>query len=153
MLGKLEVVETKALPAAVIPVSIPRSEIRNAMGPAMQELMAQIPAKGFVPAGRIFSHHLTTEPARFEFEVGIPVAGAVTPAGRVKGGELPARKVVRTVYTGGYEGLGQAWGEFDAQVKAAGHKTTGEFWEVYTTGPESGNDPGQWQTELNMVLR
>ena len=153
MLGPIEVAETKALPAAVIPISIPRSEIRNAMGPAMQELMAQVQTKGLVPSGRIFSHHLITDPARFEFELGIPVAGAVTPAGRVKGGELPARKVVRTIYTGGYEGLGQAWGQFDAQVKAAGHRTTGEFWEVYTTGPESGDDPGRWQTELCKVLR
>lgn len=153
MLSPLEVVETKAMAAAVIPISIPRSEIRNVMGPAMQELLAQIPLKGFVPAGRIFSHHFITDPARFEFEVGIPVSGAVTPAGRVKGGTLPARKVVRTVYAGDYEGLGAAWQAFDAQVKAAGHRTTGEFWEVYTVGPESGNDPEQWRTELNMVLR
>jgi effector-binding domain-containing protein len=153
MLSPLEVVETKAQAAAVIPVSIPRSEIRQAMGPAMQELMAQISAKGFVPAGRIFSHHFKSDPARFEFEVGIPVAGAVTPAGRVKSGELPARRVVRTTYTGSYDGLGEAWGKFSAQVDAAGHQTTGEFWEVYTTGPESGDDPGRWQTELCKVLR
>jgi effector-binding domain-containing protein len=42
---------------------------------------------------------------------------------------------------------------FSAQVAAAGHQTTGEFWEVYTTGPESGSDPKQWRTELNLVLR
>lgn len=152
MLGRLEVVETNTIPAAVIHIAIPKGEIRNVMGPAMQELMALVAAKGITPAGRIFSHHFIHDPERFEFEVGIPVSGAVKPAGRVTSGELPARRVVRTLYTGGYEGLGAAWGEFSAAVEKAGHRTTGEFWEVYLTGPETGPDESRYTTELAKVL-
>jgi hypothetical protein len=46
MLSPMNVVQTQTVPAAVIPLSIPRSEIRNVMGPAMQELMAQVPTRG-----------------------------------------------------------------------------------------------------------
>lgn len=152
MLGRLEVVETDTIPAAVIPIKIPKTEIRNVMGPAMQELMALVAAKGITPTGRIFSHHFIHDPERFEFEVGIPVRGAVRPVGRVRGGDLPARKVVRTIYTGGYEGLGAAWGEFTAAVEQTGHRTTEEFWEVYLTGPETGPEGSRYTTELVKVL-
>lgn len=152
MLDPLVTRSTTALPAAVIPMKVPKEKIKDVMGPAIQELMALIPAGKITPAGRIFSHHFATDPGHFDLEVGIPVTGAVTPAGRVVAGTLPARRVVSTVYHGGYEGLGAAWGAFDAQVKGRGEKTTGEFWEVYLTGPESGADASQWTTELAMVL-
>jgi len=153
MLDEPTIVETKALAAAVIHLKIKKEEIRNVMGPAMQELMALIPSGGITPAGRIFSHHFATDPGHFEFEVGIPVTGKVTATGRVVAGELPARRVIRTNYRGGYEGLGEAWGQFEAAIKARSVATTGEFWEVYTTGPESGPDETKWSTELNKVVR
>lgn len=152
MLDEPMIVETKALAAAVIRMKIRKEEIRNVMGPAMQELLALIPSGGITPAGRIFSHHFKTDAAHFEFEVGIPATGAVKPAGRVVAGTLPAKRVIRTFYHGGYEGLGAAWGAFDAQVKGRGERTTGESWEIYETGPESGPDEGKWRTELAMVL-
>lgn len=152
MLDELEIMTTMALPAAVIRLKIKKEEIRTVMGPAMQELMALIPTGAITPAGRIFSHHFKTDPEHFDLEVGIPVSGTVKAAGRVVSGTLPAKRVIRTIYHGGYEGLGGAWGEFDAQVKSRGEPTTGEFWEIYETGPESGPDEGKWRTELAMVL-
>ena len=152
MLDEPKITDTKAQPAAVIRMKIKKEEIRTVMGPAMQELMALIPTGGITPAGRIFSHHFKTDPGYFDLEVGIPVTGQVKPAGRVVAGVLPAKRVITTVYHGGYEGLGAAWGEFDATVKAQGTKTTGEFWEIYETGPESGPDEKKWATRLAMVV-
>ena len=152
MLDPITITTTTALQAAVIRLKIKKEEIRTAMGPAMQELLALIPTGAITPAGRIFSHHFKTDAAHFDLEVGIPVSGAVKAGGRVATGTLPAKRVIRTIYQGGYEGLGSAWGEFDAQVKARGERTTGEFWEIYETGPESGPDAGKWRTELAMVL-
>lgn len=152
MLDEPTIVETKALPAAVIKLKIPKDEIAKVMGPAMQELMALVPTGAITPAGRIFSHHFKTDPGSWDFEVGIPVTGAVKGAGRVVAGSLPAKRVIRTIYRGGYEQLGAAWGAFTAQVQGRGEKTTGEFWEIYLTGPESGPDPKGWTTELAMVL-
>jgi hypothetical protein len=39
----------------------------------------------------------------------------VTPVGRVKAGQLPATTIARTIYHGDYDGLGAAWGEFEAR--------------------------------------
>jgi effector-binding domain-containing protein len=92
------------------------------------------------------------DPDTFDFEIGVPVTGPVSPAGRVKPGQLPATTVARTVYHGAYEGLAAAWGEFGAWIVANGHTPAPNLWECYAAGPESSPDPASWRTELNRPL-
>jgi effector-binding domain-containing protein len=70
----------------------------------------------------------------------------------VEAGQVPATRIARTVYTGPYQGLGQAWGEFERWIKAEGHTSAPDLWEWYVTGPESSPDPSAWRTELNRPL-
>jgi effector-binding domain-containing protein len=152
MIDTPQITQTSAQPAAVIHLTIPRAEIRNVMGPAHGELMSAIAAQGIAAAGPWFSHHLRMDPDVFDFEIGVPVAAPIVATGRVKPGGLPATTVARTTYHGGYEGLGAAWGELDAWVKAEGRAAAGDLWESYAAGPESGNDPSQWRTELSRPI-
>ncbi|MEO8348394.1 MAG: AraC family transcriptional regulator, partial [Acidobacteriota bacterium] len=57
--------------------------------------------------------------------------------------------VARTVYRGPYDGLGAAWGDFDAWLAANGHTPAADLSECYVSGPESRSDPA---TELNRRL-
>lgn len=152
MLETPHIVQADAQPAAVIRLTIPREGIQQAMGPGIAELMATIGAQGIAPAGPVFSHHLRMDPEVFDFEVGVPVARPVTASGRVRPGQLPAATVARTIYQGPYEGLGAAWAEFGTWITAQGHATAPDLWERYVTGPESGDDPSTWRTELNRPL-
>jgi effector-binding domain-containing protein len=152
MLDKPEIVQTDAQLAAVIRLTIPREEIRTVMGPGMAELQAAVAAQGIGSAGAIYSHHFRMDPEVFDFEIGVPVTAPISAAGRVKPGQLPAATVARTVYHGPYEGLGDAWGEFNAWIAAAGHTPAPDLWECYVAGPESGPDPATWRTELNRPL-
>lgn len=138
--------------AAVILITTPRSEMPKVFGPGVQELMGTLAAQGLAPAGAIFAHHLRMTPETFEFELGVPVAGTVKAAGRVRPGELPAATVARTVYHGGYEGLPAAWGEFMAWITAAGHATAPDLWESYVDGPHSSPDQSTWRTVLSRPL-
>jgi effector-binding domain-containing protein len=148
-----EILETPAVPAAMIRVTVPRSAIQSAMGPGIQEIMAAVTAQGIGPAGPWFTHHLRMDPATFDFAIGVPVNAPVTPVGRVVAGELPARaRVARTVYHGGFEGLALAWAAFDSWLTSEGFEPAPDFWEVYLVGPESGPDSSQWQTQLNRPL-
>ncbi|MBI5518332.1 MAG: GyrI-like domain-containing protein [Deltaproteobacteria bacterium] len=133
---------------AVLRITVPRNGIREVMGPAFAELLAVVKAQGVGPAGALFSHHHRMDPEVFDFEVGVPVTAAVTPSGRVEPGLLPAARVARTVYHGGYEGLGDAWGAFLTWVNTQPVAQRADFWETYLSGPESGLDPSRWQTEL-----
>ncbi len=147
-----QITQSTAQRAAVIRMKIPRSEIQKVMGPAIQEVMSTIASQGIKPAGPVFSHHFTMHPDTFDFEVGVPIAGDIKPAGRVQPSQLPTAKVARTVYHGGYEGLGAAWGQFTAWLRSNNHRTAPDLWECYVAGPESGPDPAQWRTELNRPL-
>jgi effector-binding domain-containing protein len=71
----------------------------------------------------------------------VPVAAPIVAAGRVQPSQVPATKVARTVFHGDYEGLGAAWGEFDAWIAANGHTPGPDLWERYVAGPESNPDP------------
>lgn len=152
MLDNLEITRTEARPAAVIHITIPREKIREVMGPGYQELMSTLSAQGVKPAGPWFSHHFKMDPHEFDFEIGVPVDTPFEAKGRVKPGEFPGTKVVRAVYRGGYEGLPNAWGEFEAWIKKAGIATAPNLWEIYAKGPESGPDSATWETELYRPL-
>jgi effector-binding domain-containing protein len=147
-----QIVQTPAQATAVIHLTIPRADMPKVMGPGIAELMGALAAQGITPAGAIFAHHFQITPESFDFELGVPVSRTVQPVGRVRPGQLPATTVARTIYHGGYEGLGAAWGEFDAWIKAQGRAPAANLWECYVQGPESGPDPARWRTELNRPL-
>ena len=152
MLDKPRILRTIAQQAAIIRLTIPRDQIRQVMGPAIQELMAALAAQGVAPAGPRFAHHLNMDLDIFDFEIGVTVTAPVAQAGRVTAGLLAGAMVARAVFHGGYEGLGAAWGEFNAWITAEGHTPGPDFWECYITGPESNSDSRAWRTELNRPL-
>ena len=139
--------------AAVIHLRIPRAEMMAVFGPAIEEIFGVLADEGIRPKGPVFAHHFRMEPGVFDFEIGVPVDKPIRGAGRVKRGELPAARVARTVYSGGYEGLPDAWGAFDKWLKQEGHGQADDLWEVYAVGPDRTDDPSQWRTELNRPLR
>lgn len=153
MIDEPSVLKHERQHTAVIRLTIPRTRIQEVMGPAIGEVMATVAAQGIAPTGAVFSHHFRMDPEKFDFEVGVPVASPVAPAGRVTPGELPTVTLARTVYQGPYEGLGEAWGGFVAWIVAAGHEAETDLWECYVKGPESGPDPAAWRTELNRPLK
>jgi len=148
MIDPPEIIETAAQRTAVIHLTIPRDQIQSVMGPAIEEVSAALAVQGIAPAGPLFDRHFAITDATFDFEVGFPVATPVAPAGRVYAGVLPAVRAAQTVYHGGYEGLGAAWGEFDAWLQANGHVTAPGLREHFLAGPQSGPDASTWRTLL-----
>jgi effector-binding domain-containing protein len=152
MIDTPKVVQTEARLTAMIHLTIPKADIQKEMGPGIQEVKATVARQGIEVTGPWLTHHLRIDPKVWDFEICVTVARPVTPAGRVKPGKWPAEKVARTVYHGGYEGLGQAWGEFSAWVEDQGLTPAEDFWEVYLVDPETTPDPSKWQTELTKPL-
>jgi effector-binding domain-containing protein len=153
MLDTTEILSVAEQRTATIHLTVPRSEIANVMDGAIREVLAVLAAQGMYPVGPCFSYHLQRPGDVFDFEVGFPVAREFTDSGRVKMSKLPACKIARTHYRGGFEGLGAAWGEFMASLARDGQQSQETLWECYLKGPESGNDPTQWCTQLNRPLQ
>ncbi len=152
MIETPHITQSEAQLTAAIHLTIPREQIQEVMGPAIGELMAAVGAQGIGPAGPLLSYHFRGELDIFDFEVAVPVTAPVTPVGRVKGSELKAAKVIRTIYHGPYEGLGEGWGEFMQWIEQSGLEKAPGFWERYLVGPESSDDPADWRTELNRPI-
>ena len=152
MLDTPQILQTTAQHTAVIPLVVPREKIREVMGPRISELMSTIAAQGISPTGPWFTNHRKMDPDIFDFAISIPVNKPVTAVGRVQPGELPSRRVARTIYQGPYEGLGEAWGEFMDWIEANGHQPAPDLWECYAYGPESTSDEATYRTELNRPL-
>jgi effector-binding domain-containing protein len=152
MLDNPNIIQTEEQLTAVIHLTIPRAEIQNVMGAAIAEVMSSIAAQGIAPIGPCFSYHLKIPSDIFDFEVGFPVNTSIRPIGRVKASKLPAAKIACTIYHGGYEGLGAAWGEFCAWIETEGLSAQDCLWESYTSGPESSPDTAKWTTTLNRPL-
>ena len=153
MIATPEIVQTKPEMAAVIHLTIPRAEMMKSFGRAVGELVAELAKQGLTPQGAVFAHHLTMSAATFDFELGFRINTPVKANGRVKPCELPAARVARTIYSGPYEGLHPAWGEFNQWMKANGLRQADGLWEVYSVGPETTPDPANWRTELNRPLK
>jgi effector-binding domain-containing protein len=153
MLTAPEIIQTEVQPAAIIHLTIPRSEMMRMFGPAVGELMAALADQEVPPVGAIFAHHLKMSQSTFDFELGVKVSMPVKAVGRVRPGHLPAARVARTVYSGPYEGLPAAWGEFNKWMSTNGYEHGENLWELYLVGPQSTPDPANWRTELNRPIR
>ena len=152
MIDAPEITETREQATAVIRLRIPREEIKDVMGPGFAELMGTLAAQNITPTGPAFSHHFRIEPGYFDFELGVPVSAPVTPVGRVLASRIPRVATARTIHRGPYEGLADAWEEFDSWIFSQGHVTAPDLWEHYLVGPESESDPSDWQTMLEHPL-
>jgi len=150
MIDTPTIITTTARPTAVIRLKIPRAEIRTVMGPARDEVIAAAKDQGVGPAGPWFSYHYRMSPDTFDFEVGVPVNAPITPVGRVTPSELRSARVAHTVYHGGPEGMGSAWGELMAWIEREGLNAADDLWEIYaaTSGQMS-----SWSTELYRPLK
>ncbi len=67
-------------------------------------------------------------------------------------GTLPAHRAARTVYHGGYHGLGQGWGEFTRWIDDNALITRDDLWEAYVTGPDNAAEAAGYRTQLNKPL-
>ncbi len=152
MIDTPKIVETKAVPTAAVHITVPRDQIRTVMGPGLKEVKDALKAQGIEPAGPWLTRHHRMDPGVFDFDIMVPVTRPVAPTGRVQPSELPAATVARTVYHGGYEGLGGAWPKLDAWIAEQGRTKAPSLWEVYLTDPGENPDPATWQTELNRPL-
>lgn len=152
MITPPQIVESPAQKIAFIAVKAPRGQIVQAMHAGLNELSTALRNQNVKPAGPWFTHHTRRPDETFDFRICFPIEAEVKPEGRVESGELASATVAQTVYSGGYEGLGGAWGELHTWIEANKQKTREDLWERYLVGPDASNDSSDWRTELNRPL-
>lgn len=138
---------------AVIRAVVPMAEIADFFDRSFAELASALQAQGMTPTGAAFARYTGPPGATVDVEVGFPTDGTVVPTGEVHPGSLPGGRVARLVHTGGYDGLGEAWGRLATWIQDQGLTPGDASWEVYATEPSPTMDPADLRTELVWPVR
>lgn len=149
-LAPLDVIEFDGLPTVVVRhENLPMSQMREFMDSAFGTLGAAIGAGVFQPTGPAFSLYEDMPGETITLEVGFPVAQPLDGEHEgVTASSLPACTLAITKYTGPYDGLGEAWGQFLGLIAGAGYAPGFPFWEAYDTEPTPDTDPNTLITGL-----
>ncbi len=70
MITTPQILRTEAQAAAVIRLTVPRSEMRKVFGPAVGELMAALAEQGVKPVGAVFRPPSQDDPGYLRFRIG-----------------------------------------------------------------------------------
>lgn len=151
---KIERKDVAAQKALTIKVAVPSKAIQQKMGELYGKLYSYLGTHNIQPAGVPFAIYYTYDPkGNTEFEVGIPIASAVTGNEEIKFKELPAMKVLAALYVGPYENSGPVYEALMKYAKDNKLETSPAMWEVYLTDPSKETDPAKYQTLIYYVLK
>lgn len=125
---------TDAATVATIALQVPKEEMQQHFGPAITEIMDVVSEQGIEVVGPVLAHHFGMTAEVFDFEICVPVAEPIEASGRVQPSTLPAQKVVETTYRGPYEGLPDAWAEFQAWIDEQELALKPDVFERYVDG-------------------
>lgn len=139
-------------PTAVIAGVVPVTELAGFFDRSFNALAPVVGRQGRQITGAAFARYHGPPSDTADLEVGFPTDAAVTPAGEVRPGTLPAGRVARLVHVGAYDELGTSWGRLQAWIAAQGEQPTAVLWEAYVTEPSPDMDPADLRTELNWLL-
>jgi effector-binding domain-containing protein len=148
----LQVTDSPQQLVAKIPLVVEHGQMPSVIGPGISEVFSVISAQSISVVGPWFAHHYKITETHFDFAICVPVSSPVAASGRVIPGVRDATQVARAVLCGPYEHLSDGWSELMAWVEAEGLQPRSDLWEIYTAGPESGDDSSDWRTELNRPL-
>lgn len=146
--------QAAAIPTVVVKrTDFPLAEMGALFDSTFGAMFPALAERGITPTGAAFSLHHRMPSDTTDLEVGLPVSAPlgerVTVGGvTLEDSELPAGSVAHVTYVGGYEGIGDAWGQFMGAIVASGRAPVFPFWEVYTTQPTPDLDPATLHTDL-----
>ena len=145
---ELNIVILESKPAAAIRDTCSFAELGAKFGEIYSEIEKYLKNISSPPAGPPYGKYYSFSPERIELEAGIPVSGELSGEGRIKPVSTYGGKAAMTVFTGHYDKLNDAWGEFAKLVDSKGFELAGPCFEVYITDPELEPDSSKWITEL-----
>jgi effector-binding domain-containing protein len=148
--GIVELREEPRRDTAVVRVTIPAAAFPDEVGRSIGETMHAAEAAGVAMTGMPFVRYHSFQPEAIEAEIGIPVARAIAPSGRVLASELPGGTVAVVLHVGPYDALGDTYAGLERWLVDNGRTRAGGPWEIYLTGPET--DQAAARTEIIQPL-
>lgn len=147
-----EIVNRPLTLTAVSRGTVRMEELREFFDRAFTEVAAVLDDQGIRPTSAAFGRYYGQPSDTITLEVGFGTGNAVVPKGEVFAGELPEGPAARAVYTGPYDGLGEAWARLGEWIREQGLTPGDTLWEEYVTEPTPDTDPATLRTDLYWTL-
>ena len=144
----VKIVEVEAKKAVAIRLTCTFEELGDKFMEIYCEIGDYLKKNSAKPSGPPFGIYHAFSPEKIDLEAGISVDAELAGEGRIYPMKTYSGKAAMTTFTGPYEQLNKAWGEFAKLVDDQGHKLAGPCFEVYITDPEVEHDSSKWITEL-----
>ncbi len=145
---EIKIVTLEPKPAVAIRDTCTFAELGNKFGEIYTEIGTYLKKISLHPDGAPYGLYHSFSPEKVDLEAGIPVSGDIAGEGRIKPVSTYGGKAAMTTFTGHYDKLHEAWGEFAKLVDSKGYELAGPCFEVYITDPEMEPDSSKWVTEL-----
>ena len=156
-----QIAQRAAQAYAGLPMTVTMDSFPAAIDAGFPELFGTLGQQGIAPAGPpLIRYHVIDMEGEMEVELGVPVAGEFTGAGRVRPGVVPGGRYVTLLHTGPYDGLMAAnaalqdWAGQRGITLASSpdHRSWPGRVEYYLTDPSAEPDPANWQTEVAFLI-
>jgi effector-binding domain-containing protein len=148
----IEIKDVLEQPALLVRERTRLDGLSDAIHTGIDEVAAQLRAKGIAPAGPPFVVYTSMEEGVLDVEIGGPVEGEAPGAGRVEYSVLPAATMLTYRHQGDYQELGRVHQALWELVEREGVTVDGAPREVYVTNPSEVPDPAEWVTEIQFPI-
>jgi effector-binding domain-containing protein len=126
--------------------------IQTFLGRSFADLYGHVGMLGAQPTGHPFVIYHDIGGDSIDAEVCVPIAATVTASGRIASRALEPGQVVRTLHVGPYDQLHVAYEALDAWIRDRGFEVVGPVRERYLNGPDEGESPAGYRTEIEMPV-
>ena len=134
-----------AQPVAFVRERCRPDELGGLFDRILPEVYAHVMTQPDGPAGPPFARYLSFTDEAVDVEIGVPTAGEIASAERIRTGELPGGSCAVLTHEGHYDGLGQAHAAMHEWLTSHGHEIRAG-WESYVMDPGGEPDPAKWRT-------
>lgn len=146
-----EIKEQPAMPVLSVRTHCPVAELPQVLGQTYARIEAYLAQKGAQPAYAPFVVYYNMDMDALDIDAGFPVAAGLSGQDDIQANELPAGRVLASVYTGAYEGMHAAYAAIDAFAQEHGVKRRGVVYEFYHNDPTT-TPPENLVTEIVFPL-
>ena len=130
----------------------PVTELPQRLGEIYGEIGALFATGKAECLGAPFVIYYNMDMDKLDIEAGFPVKTDIVSEGRFKASTLPGGEQAVMLYTGSYDGMGEAYEKLTAFVNEKGRETESFVYEEYLNSPDE-TAPEELQTNICFILK
>lgn len=137
-----EIIDQRPQPTLGVHAHVGIQALPGLIGSALGQVAEYLALHGEHPAGPAFVAYRNQDMSDLDVEVGFPVAHEIAAQGAIEAGVLPGGRQATCLYTGPYNGIGQAYTALSEWMSQHDCRPAGPAYEFYLNDPQQTRPEG-----------